>query len=285
MKLRRPNVEVPLPPSDGPAILVYDIETAPALVYTWSYYQTNVIATERDWYVLCFAAQWLGSDDVFYVGLPDNPRYRPTSQSRHDDRYVLDRLWRLFDLADVTVAHNGDRFDLKKGNARFWTRGFEPPSPSASIDTLKETKRYFANYSNKLTELARQLELSAGEKLAHSGVALWRACMDGDLEAWNEMEAYNRQDVVILTELYQRLIPWLGSPGKAGAGVNATKWSTGDHVIECPTPGCGGDHLIRRGTWTSKAGLRYQRFQCKRCRGYCRARYRDREYGDGAKVK
>ena len=49
------------PPAGGPAILVYDIETAPAKVFTWAAYDQNIIDIEEDWYVLSVAYRWVGA--------------------------------------------------------------------------------------------------------------------------------------------------------------------------------------------------------------------------------
>jgi len=250
------------PPTDGPNILLYDIETAPSLVYTWDQYKTNVIATERDWYILAFAYKWLDGRKERVVSLRQADTYDPES---HDDRHTVDRLWALFDTADIVVAHNGDRFDQVKSNARFLFHGYSPPSPYGQIDTLKEAKRYFRHYANSLNELARYHRL--GTKIKHTGIALWLGCMAGDPAAWRQMERYNLHDVRLLEELYFRLLPWIGSPGH----VNRLNWNhfqpSGDRH-RCAS--CGSGDVIKRGSYRTAAN-RFQAWQCKVCGHYSRS--------------
>ena len=37
---------------------------------------------------------------------------------------------------------------------------------------------------------------------------MWSECMKGNLDAWKEMEAYNKLDVLVLQEVYHRLKKW-----------------------------------------------------------------------------
>lgn len=283
------DCEVADPPGDGPAVLLFDIETAPQNQYGWGEgkYSSRPLKVWKTWYVLSVVYKWLGSDETHWVSIFQDPKYKPdypwTKHDPHKDRYVIGRLWHLFDKADVLIGHNGDKFDIKKVNTRILLGGAPPPSPSKSIDTLKEARRHFAFSSNSLNRLSQ--ELGFGEKLHHAGMDTWWGCMEGDPEMWQLMEEYNRKDVELLELLYVKLLPWVGAPGKANPGVNATRWSRKDRPVLCPKVGCGGGKLVARGKLTTAAGLRYQRWQCAKCSGYSQSRYRDREYLDGPKVK
>jgi hypothetical protein len=258
------------PPADQPRILLYDIETAPALVWVWNQWQTNVIATEQDWYMLCFSYRWLGQNQTGFVSIRQTPGFKPDSG---EDRWVAERLACLFDLADCTVAHNGDKFDKRKANARFLYHGIDPPSPYQTVDTKKESARYFANYSNSLNELGRLLGI--GKKQEHRGFQLWRDCMAGDPRAWAEMEEYNRQDVELLEGLYLRLLPWYGTPGAGGGGVNRALWTPGEDT--CPK--CGGHHLEHRGRHRTRFSV-FQTLHCMDCGGWSRKPFREKGHAE-----
>lgn len=267
------------PPSSGPKILLYDIETAPSRVFTWGQWQQNVVGTDTDWYMLSFAYKWLEKGSPKFVGLVDDPKFVSDTT---DDTYVTDRLWQLFDQADIVIAHNGDKFDQKKANARFLANGMGPPSPYQSVDTLKEAKRYFSHYSNALNELARFHEF--GGKTPHSGFKLWRDCMAGDRAAWRLMKKYNRQDVVLLETLYLKLRPWIGSPGKR-AHPNLGMFNRGVRV--CPK--CGAEETLQaRGTRHRGMVNEYKSLYCNPakggCKGYSRARLADWHQEDGKMV-
>ena len=68
----------------------------------------------------------------------------PEETKTRDDKRVLQSIWKLLDEADIVIGHNGDRFDLRKLNARFIDNDINPPSPFRTIDTLKVARREFA---------------------------------------------------------------------------------------------------------------------------------------------
>jgi len=237
--------------------LLYDLETAPNLARTWGRWDQNVVDIEQDWHLLCFAYKWAHLKEAHTVGLPDFPLYQkdPTN-----DREVVKALWALFDEADVTVAHNGDSFDYKKARARFLVHGLPPHKPVRTIDTKKLAKRFFGFDSNKLDELARQLGLS--RKAQTGGYELWRGCLQGDPKAWKTMRGYNRQDVIVLEEVWRTLSAWTeGQPNR----------NLYDDVprLTCPRPSCGGA-LSKNGSriWGMK---KHQQYKCTKCGGYARS--------------
>ncbi|WP_429498843.1 ribonuclease H-like domain-containing protein [Robbsia andropogonis] len=241
-----------------PRILVLDIETAPILAYVWRTFKENVgwNQIETDWYILSFAAKWLGDPRVVY----HDQRGR---RDIEDDRILMKRLWKLLNEADVVIAHNGKKFDLRKIKARFILNGFAPTSPFRVIDTLLEARKEFAFTSNRLAVLTELL--CTEKKHEHGkfpGFELWAQCLKGNPEAWDEMETYNRQDVVSLEELYLKLRPWMeGHP-------NVAAFSDPEDVT-CPK--CGGTHMIRKGFRFTQTG-KYLRYQCQDCSGWARGR-------------
>ena len=239
-----------------PRILIWDIETAPALVYVWSQWQTNVIATKEDWYMLSVAYRWQGEDEIHFVR---------KAKAKNDDRGLVMKVHKLLDEADVVVAHNGDRFDWTKAYARFLFHDLGPVSPTILIDTKKETKRHFNLYSNSLKEIARYLGIDQ-QKMKNSGWDLWDGCMHNDEESWVEMELYNRQDVVVLEEVYYKLAPYMNHPGTTGNRYNAQAW-LGTYV--CTKPNCGSSDLSPKGWHRTKASA-FRTVQCNSCRGYSR---------------
>jgi hypothetical protein len=278
---RLTQLGLPLPPA-GPAILVYDIENAPALGWVWDVYQTNVIATEQDWYLLCFAWKWLGTRGTRFSSIKDDPTFQPDTTN---DLWVTERLHALFNRADVVIAHNGDRFDQKKTNARFLYHRLGPASPYQSVDTLKESRRYFGDQSHKLAEIGRRHGL--GDKAPTEGFALWRACMAGELKAWRRMERYNRQDVRLLESAYLLMRPFIGSPGKQ-AHPNLGHWDAKakqEGRLVCPK--CGHDRLRTLSgsdshrTFVSEYNTVWCDLASGGCGGYSRLRVRERQHITG----
>lgn len=222
-------------------VLVFDTETTPIKGYTWGTYQTDVIEVIEDWQIICFAYKWLGEDQVFFERGGKNP---------WNDKKMIKKLWGLFDEADVIIAHNLKRFDLKKSNAMFLRHGLKPPSPSKYIDTLQVARSQFALTSNKLDRLGESLGL--GRKVQHEGfMSLFKGCMlDNSPESWEKMEEYNIQDVVLLEEVYKVLMPWVKN-----------------HPVDLERGGCltcGSYNIDKRGFKDTNA-YRYQRYRCRDC--------------------
>lgn len=237
--------------------VILDIETCAIQAHVWGLWNQNVSLNmiQEDWRLLSFAAKELGDDRVTYL------------EARHpnQERKVLRAIWRILNEADIVVAHNGKKFDLKKINARLIASGFGPYSPVKVVDTLLEVRKVAAFTSNKLEYLTDIL--CTEKKLKHSkfpGFELWRECLAGNPEAWAEMREYNIQDIISLEELYVKLRPWIAAHPNLGNFQNNE-----DGSPVCPK--CGGKHLHKRGIQRTQVG-QYQRYQCLDCGGWSRGR-------------
>ena len=229
--------------------LLLDIETAPSLGFYFDLWKEgNIVGTVQSWYILSVAWKWEGEKTVHAVSIADYPHYK---QHKEDDRLLVERIWMLLNHADIVVAHNGDRFDLPKINARFLKHGLRPPEPYATVDTLKVARRYFKMDSNRLNEVAKYL--GVGSKLPHTGFKLWEDCMKGDKKAWALMKRYNKHDVVLLEKVYLALRPWM----KNHPNCNVFTEQNG-----CPN--CGSKNVQKRGFSITATGHK-QRWQCNDC--------------------
>jgi len=244
-------------------ILFYDIETAPNLSYVWGHYQQDVIAHEREWYMLCFAWRWGHQKRVNACALPDFKK--AYAEDPENDYHVVKKLHELFDEADVIVAHNGDAFDYKKANARFVKHGLGPASPVSSVDTLKVARKYFKFTTNHLNSLGKFLDI--GVKTDTGGFKTWAGCMRGDPKSWKIMVKYNKQDINLLYDVYLALRPWM---------TNHPNHNMYTEENGCPT--CGSNRMMRRGYKVTKT-MRYVQMQCQSCRGYSRLRLADKRNG------
>ncbi len=235
--------------SRAPRITLIDTENAPNLGYVWGKWEQNVIEYKSNWYFLSFAHKELGSKTIKCHTLPD---YSPWKKDREDDKALVEAMWHVLDQSDIVIAHNGDRFDLRKANARFVAHGMKPPSPYKSIDTLKIARRFFQFDSNRLDDLGQYL--GVGRKLPHTGKHLWFGCMAGDPKAWATMKKYNIQDVSLLERIYLKLRPW------------ATTHPNINHLSRCADacPTCQSKNIQYRGFSFTRTGQR-QRLQCRDC--------------------
>lgn len=230
--------------------LLLDVETAPSIGAFFDLWKEgNIVWTEEAWFMLSFAWKWLGESKVQCRTLSDYAGYK---KDPHNDKKLIEDLWKLIESADVIVGHNGDRFDLRKTNARIVYHGFSVPAPYKTVDTLKVARRYFKFDSNRLNDLG--LYLGVGNKIPHTGSKLWKDCMKGDAKSWEIMRDYNKQDVNLLERVYLKLRPWMNNH----PNVNLVDMKIG----ACPT--CGSTKLNKRG-YSMTRSTRSQRFQCVSC--------------------
>lgn len=233
-------------------ILLWDIETAPIIGTAWQTWQTDLVWIEQDWYMLCFAYKWLGERKTYVVAQTDFKGYKPGST---DDLQVIKELHRVLSEADAVIAHNGDKFDLKKANARFVYHNLGPASPVLQIDTRKMAKKYFGFTSNKLDDLGEYF--GVGRKIP-TDKNLWRNCMAGDMKAWSRMKRYNAQDVRLLERVYTRLLPFdVSHPNRANIE---------GRMDACPR--CGQQGFLWAQGWRYTKAGKYRRWQCKKCGSY-----------------
>jgi len=188
-------------------IAFLDIETAPSVGWVWGKWEQNVLDFIENGYILSYAFKRAYNETVKTRILPDYPQI--WEQNKKDDSALLKDLWGDMDSTDIIVAHNGDKFDIPQIYTRFAQLGWMPPSPFQVIDTLKIARRKFKFKSNKLDDLGR--DLSIGRKMPHTGFNLWKDCMNGKARSFEIMRKYNKQDVLLLEELFHRFLPWGGN--------------------------------------------------------------------------
>ncbi len=224
-------------------ILMLDIETSPHKAYCWGLFDQRIGLNQivEPGSTMCWAARWYGAPEgEFYFG------------AEWEDKDFIGQIWDMLDEADAVIHYNGKKFDMPTLNWEFIQQGGTPPAPYKEIDLLQTVRQKFRPASRKLDYVAQ--ELGIGEKIKHAGMDLWRGCMEGDKDSQEQMKAYNIQDVFLLEELYERLLPWIGNH------PNRQLYS-GDRDT-CPS--CGGSHVEYRGYAYSNAG-KFRRFRCNDC--------------------
>lgn len=239
-------------------ILLYDIETSYTVGAVWGLYEQNVAQVLQEPYIISFAWKWLGEKTTHVMSIRDFPT--SYKKDKTSDKLLVGEMWKLFNAADVIVAHNGNSFDQKWTYARMAVHGMTPPSPSKYIDTKLVAKSKFRFNSNSLNNLG--LYFNLGAKLNTGGIGLWVDCIEHDKpEAWKKMMEYNKQDVILLEKVYLRMLPWIS--GHPNRGLMEGK------IEACPN--CGKTSLQKRG-YSYTRTCKYQRFQCTDCGAWSSAR-------------
>ena len=182
-----------------------------------------------------------------------------------DDSSLLVNIWKLLDKADIVITQNGKSFDQKKLYARFVMNGMQPPSSSKHVDTCEIARRRFGFTSNSLEYMTEKI-CKKYKKLKHAkfaGFKLWTECLKGNKKAWNEMEKYNKNDVLSLEELYTVLMPWHNSInfdlynekkeyvcqcGSKRVNANGIHYTATTSVQRLRCVDCGAEHRVVRGS-------------------------------------
>jgi hypothetical protein len=199
-----------------------------------------------DRFLLCWSAKWSDAQEVIAGRLTGK------EARGQDDARIVTGLADLMREADYVVAHNGNRFDYKRVNARLLIDRLTPLGSVQMIDTLLIARQSFDLPYNNLNYLAEKLGF--GKKLQTS-FELWRRCYYGEVSALKEMEAYNRQDVVLLEHVFHAMAPYAKTLPRL---VDAAEWR--DEL--CPF--CGSKDRRRDGFHRATVNT-FPKYRCGEC--------------------
>lgn len=205
--------------------LFFDIETAPMVVYSWrvgwkiNIHTDNII---EDWKIICISYKWEHEDKVKNFVWDEN----------QCDKQMLIDFIKIANEADELIAHNGDRFDIKKIRTRCIFHRIPMFPNYRTLDTLKKAKSGFNFNSNRLDYIARFL--GVGQKVEHEGFDMWVKCLKGDKKALSEMVRYCDGDIVVLEDVYLVLQNYI---------KNNTHVGTHNSKLKCSCPNCGSEDI------------------------------------------
>lgn len=234
--------------SQGPNILYWDIETSLMKVYTFGLFPDRISIQDviQDWKILCICYAWNDEKAERIVGT---------------ERMILKKFSRILNRADISVYHNGDKFDLKKFKAKLIEHRLPPVknfTTANTVDTLKVAKKEAKFSSNKLDYISRTV-MKIGQKL-ETNKNLWIKCTEGCKKSINKMATYCEQDVELLREVYVRLRPYMSSH---------PNWNLYTDEDVCPT--CGSNDVVKNGVTVTRTS-KYQRYRCKSCNSEIRGK-------------
>ena len=230
--------------------LFWDIETSPNVVLAWrAGYKLSIspesIISERK--IITIAWKWEGEKRVNALHW----------DAKQDDKSMLKEFIPVLDSADESVAHFGDSFDLPwiKGRCLFHRI---PTLPKyVTIDTKQWSSRYFYLNSNKLDYLAKFLGFEGKIKTDYD---LWKKIvLDKSESALRSMIKYNREDVVQLEKVYNRLAEAVPHRTHAGVLAGGEKWSCAK---------CASTNVTKSKTWITAKGTPFHQMHCGKCYGY-----------------
>ncbi|MGH7744554.1 MAG: ribonuclease H-like domain-containing protein [Candidatus Dormibacteria bacterium] len=169
---------------------------------------------------------------------------------RQKEKSLLLKFREVYLKADMTVTHNGKRFDIPFINTKMLKHGLGVLPPLIAIDTLQIARFHLKTLSRKRLDTISAYFNTTAEKSPVEG-EIWVNASVGDQEALAYIVSHCKADVEVLEEIYLKLRPlFLGHPRVSGYG---------------PCRACGSLNLQRRGlAYSSVKGIQYQVY-CKDC--------------------
>lgn len=223
--------------------LFLDIETSPNIGIFWRPGYNLTLTPEnilKERAIICAAWKWEGESKIHAMAW----------DSEQSDKALVKKLAAVLAEADEVVAHNGDRFDLRWIRGRALLYGISISPYISTIDTYKVADKYFELNSHKLDYLGKYLGL--GGKRDTGGLDLWkRVVIKNDRDSLSDMVRYNKRDVQLLEQVYEKLRPYF--PEKLHVSGVAR---------ECPA--CGGRMIVSKRR-ISAAGRKTVQLRCPDC--------------------
>lgn len=242
--------------TEKPKILIWDIETTDLelLVRTYAlknytkYFHPDTV--KRDWSILGASWKWQGEDKVHCMSVSPKDVY--------NDYEVVKTLHDVLNQAHILIGHNSDNFDLKKANTRFLKYNLPPLhiKTTQTVDTLKLARKYFSLTSNKLSFLAQYLGVESKDESPD-----WIKIMEGDADALRYMREYNKKDVIVTEQVYNKLKGWdLRHPDVAV--IQPIREVDGTPLMSCKV--CNSTRMAKNGVFYTNAGKK-QKYLCMDC--------------------
>jgi hypothetical protein len=232
-----------------PKILVWDVETSPVKAWIWrTGSKINVshdqIVDGQQTDIICICYKWHGQNKVHSLDW---------GVKKQDSSKMIEEFTKVVEQADIVLAHNGDRFDMKHFNTQRLLKGQPPIAWPTSEDTLKMVRKHFNFTSNRLDYLSRTLVGGGKDRMTFRD---WVDIVDYKSEkALKKMIKYCKKDVELLDKVFTKIKPYVDLKVNRSLIKNNNR-------LGCAN--CGSEETQKYGVITTRTG-RYQKIKCKSC--------------------
>lgn len=218
-----------------PKILFYDIETTPFLAglfqvgHNVSVSHENILPGQHS-KIICVGYKWDHEKEVKAI---------TWNLKTRDCEGLIRRVTRLIESADVAIAHNGDKFDVRHLNTQRLLNNLPPIAWPTTEDTLKQLRKIFYLPSYRLDYITKLL-FGAGKK--SMVFQDWLSILlKRDKVAYHKMIDYCKHDVDLLAKTFNRVKRYL----PLRANVYQTSATIRDGIVPCKA--CGSVRSRSRG--------------------------------------
>ncbi len=235
-----------------PKILYFDIETSPCLAYVWScgkqFVSIKQLKKERK--IISIGYMFENSKSVTILKM-DQSKHKINSFDDDADREMLRKFVKVYNSANLVIAHNGRRFDRARIRARLVKFGLPDLDIGIPFDDSYTMTKEIDFTSHKLDHLGRYLDTGGKDKIDFD---VWIKVMEGSRKALTEMCNYMKTDVIRLRAAYRKLKPYSKSKLNLSAFHNEAEM--------CPC--CGSRKFVKSSIRYTNSG-QYQSYKCKEC--------------------
>jgi hypothetical protein len=231
----------------NPRVLFWDCETKPVKFWAWrtgkQYLGHNQIVDGEKFNIICICYKWLGSREIHSL----------TWNKRQDSASMIKKFTKILESADVAIAQNGDKYDVKQLNTQRLLHRQPPIAWPTTEDTRKMIRKHFYVTSSSLEYMSKLLTGSGKERMEFRD---WLDIVEKRCpKALAKMVSYCKTDVRKLEEVWKRLQPY--TPPRAHRGIMLYNKREG-----CPS--CGAQHVTKYGTQITSTA-RLQKWRCQKC--------------------
>lgn len=228
-------------------VLIFDLET-------------SALEGNRG-HILCAAAKWYGEEWLYTWRIDDATKYGTTPKSWRNDADIVRDLVKLATEATAVVAYYGGygKFDVPFLNTRALAHGIQPCPQLSIIDPYTTAKGKLRLARNNMDAVATLLKCD--RRKYHLPWEAWQNAKYGDRAAMNELLSYCENDVLVLEEVYTKLLPLMNNHPYVIGGADLPNPEHRDK--QCPV--CGSVSTISKGKRYTKVYEVYRR-QCKKCK-------------------
>ncbi len=192
-----------------PKILYIDIETSLNEVYSFVigkkiFLHPANIKVERK--IICIAWKWGHEKSVHVVKWQKKDKVNLSDP--FTDKQLLIQITAVINKADLIIAHNGDKYDIRFINGRLFYHQLPAMYHAKSDDTLKQSRKTFYLNSNTLDYLGAYTKLGRKRK---TDIDLWIKTGEGNAKALAYMIQYCKEDVRLCEKIHKRMQPYVQS--------------------------------------------------------------------------
>ena len=207
-------------------------------------------------FILAIGYKWIGEKRTHVLSIGDFT----AKNFRARERALVKKFLAILNSADISVTHNGQRYDHPWINAKCVEYRLGFPKNIPQVDTLQIARKHLRTVSRKRLDTLSYYLGAHEEKTPVEG-RIWIDAALGSSKALRYIIVHCRKDVEVLEEVYLLIRPLLaGHPRVQGFG---------------PCRYCGSFDLIRRGFAYSSVRGPQIHLVCKTCGGGERRPYAD----------